>query len=125
MGLVKKLLIKNGFHASIINAPESFSLPADELPSDVEISNHLDGEFDFILLFAHNQKELKEYTPEIISQLKKDALFWVAYPKKSSKINSDITRDTGWESLKELGYQGVSLISIDQTWSAFRLRNKG
>jgi hypothetical protein len=124
MGLVKKLLIKSGYRLTVQNAPEGFSLPADELPEAVEVVHTLDGSFDFVLLFVHNKAELEQHALQVLPHLKEDASFWVAYPKKSSKIKTDISRDQGWEVLQQAGYQGVSLISIDDTWSAFRVRNE-
>jgi hypothetical protein len=124
MGLVKKLLIKNNVHVAVVNAPESFSLPVEEFPEGVEVLPTLLPEMEFVLLFAENQAELQRYVPDILPKLKKAATLWIAYPKKSSKIKSDITRDSGWEILQEAGFVGVSLISIDDTWSAFRLRHE-
>lgn len=124
MGLAKKLLIKPGYHAAIINAPEGFALPAEELPEGVQVTQAATQAADFVLLFARNQEELRRHAPQVLPKLKEAAIFWVAYPKKSSKLKSDITRDSGWEILQESGYQGVSLISIDETWSAFRLRHQ-
>ncbi|WAH38028.1 hypothetical protein [Alicyclobacillus dauci] len=124
MPLVKKLLIKPGYRMTIVNAPKDFIFPTEELPDDIEIVNDLEGSFDFVLIFAHSQAELGTYAVPVVSHLKEDALFWVAYPKKTSKIKSDISRDHGWELLQDAGYQGVSLISLDDTWSAFRLRKR-
>lgn len=122
MSIAKKMLIKPGYRITVQNAPEPFALSADELPEQVEQTSVLDGLFDFVLLFAANQEELNRYAPPIFPHLRDDSVFWVAYPKKSSKFRSDISRDTGWESLQQAGYVGVSLVSLDDTWSAFRLR---
>jgi hypothetical protein len=124
MGLIRKLLIKKGYRVAVLNAPEGFALPAEEFPEEIEITKQLTGKIDCILLFALNQNQLKAYTPDVIPHLEGDTLFWAAYPKKSAKLKTDISRDEGWEVLKEAGYQGVSLISIDETWSAFRIRNQ-
>jgi hypothetical protein len=122
MSLAKKVFIKNGYRLTVVNAPAHFTLPLNELTDQVEVSDKLEGIFDFVLAFAHSQEELKAFIPKILPHLKEDATFWVAYPKKSSKIKSDLSRDQGWEVLKEAGYEGVSLISIDETWSAMRFR---
>ncbi|MGG2198177.1 MULTISPECIES: hypothetical protein [Paenibacillus] len=124
MGLVKKLLIKPGHRIAVVNAPDGFALPAEELPDDAEVMDELAGEADLLLMFARNQAELQRLAPDVLPKLKDAAIFWVAYPKKSSKLKSDITRDSGWEILQQAGYIGVSLISIDDTWSAFRLRQE-
>ncbi|GIP38913.1 hypothetical protein J31TS4_21930 [Paenibacillus sp. J31TS4] len=124
MGLIKKLLLKPGYRAAVLNPPDGFGLPEEELPEGVVLTNGLEeaGELDFALLFARNQEELGKTAPLLLPRLKPDAVFWTAYPKKSSKLKSDITRDSGWDVLKEAGFEGVSLVSIDETWSAFRLR---
>lgn len=124
MGMIKKLLIKKGYRITVVNAPDYFSLPAEERPEEVEVANQLDGSFDFVLLFAHNQDELRSHVPKILEHLKESAVLWVAYPKKSSKIKSDINRDQGWEVLQEAGFIGVSLVSLDDTWSAIRFREE-
>ena len=46
----------------------------------------------------------------------------MAYPKISSGMKSDITRDQGWDAMKGAGWQGVALVSIDDVWSAMRFR---
>ena len=49
-------------------------------------------------------------------------LLWLAFPKKSSGIATDLTRDHGWDVIHRAGWQGVSLIAVDERWSAMRLR---
>ena len=124
MSTAKKLLIKPGYRMTIVNRPDTYAFPMEELLEDVEVTEALEGEFDWVLLFAHNQAELNEYAPQVFTRLKGDAPFWVAYPKKSSKIKTDISRDQGWEMLREAGYQGVSLVSLNDIWSAFRVRHE-
>lgn len=122
MGLAKKLFIKKGYRLTVVNAPDQFALPLEEVDGEVEAAAELTGSFDFILVFAHSQSELQEYIPQALPHLKETGNLWVAYPKKSSKIKSDISRDQGWEPLHEAGYEGCSLISIDDTWSGMRFR---
>jgi hypothetical protein len=124
MSLGKKLLIKSGYRVIVVNAPADFKLSDEAAEADITVEKELNGTFDFLLLFAQNQAELDRFVPEVLQHLKEAAIFWVAYPKKSSKLKSDITRDSGWDILKQAGYHGVSLISIDNTWSAFRVRHE-
>jgi predicted CoA-binding protein len=124
MSLAKKLLIKSGYRVIVVNAPADFELTTEEAAGEIIHEKQLNGAFDFLLLFAQNQAELARFVPEVLPHLKEAAIFWVAYPKKSAKLKSDITRDSGWDVLKQQGYQGVSLISIDDTWSAFRVRHE-
>jgi hypothetical protein len=52
--------------------------------------------------------------------LKPVSLLWISFPKGSSKIQTDLTRDKGWDSVRDLKW--VTLVSVDETWSAFSLR---
>ena len=57
-----------------------------------------------------------------IGAVKSNGLLWVTYPKKSGKIKTDISRDMGWEAMTQAGWDAVTLVSVDDTWSALRLR---
>ena len=79
--------------------------------------------FSFALIFVKTESDVKKAAASYIKLLEPDAVSWMAYPKKTSKkYSSNISRDEGWSALGELGYEGVSLISIDEDWSAFRFR---
>ena len=80
--------------------------------------------YPLVICFVKTEAEVKKFGPAIIRQLEDDAIFWMAYPKKSSKkYTASITRDNGWTHLGKLGFEGVSLIAIDDDWSALRFRN--
>jgi hypothetical protein len=66
--------------------------------------------------------ELNRFAKKAINAIKHDGLLWICYPKGSSKMKSDLNRDVIWELLKQHGLLGVSLISIDEVWSAMRFR---
>lgn len=78
--------------------------------------------YHFVLLFAKNQSDIRKHAPMTVKLLKEESLFWIAYPKKNSSIKTNLTRDYGWQVLNTLGFKTVSLISIDDTWSALRFR---
>ncbi len=120
--LAKKLLIKPGQRILILNAPPNYVAQLGELPPDSVLSQKAEGLFDFVHVFAHSKAELDQLAPQAIQLLKKDALFWISYPKVSSKAYVDLNRDKGWGAVTSAGFEGVSLISIDETWSAMRFR---
>ena len=120
--LDKKLKIKLGQHIRVINSPDGFLDELGSLLEGVDLSNEFDGQRDFILLFVSNSKQLEENLPAALDSLKEDGLFWLSYPKKSSKIETDLSRDQGWDALTKAGLRPVSLVSINDTWSAFRVR---
>lgn len=120
--LAKKLKIKPGDSVAIVNSPEGYLEDLGELPEGVEIATELKDKFDFIHLFVQDSNELEKLFPKAVKALNPDGVFWVSYPKKSSKIETDLTRDLGWEVTSKLGQRPVSMISVDETWSAVRFR---
>jgi hypothetical protein len=58
----------------------------------------------------------------VVRALRPESLLWISFPKGTSKIQTDLTRDKGWGSLKKYDLKWVNLISVDETWSAFALR---
>ncbi len=77
---------------------------------------------DFALVFAISHKQLNDILKEIAPALHEDAKLWIAYPKVSSKIVSDLTRDCNWECISQLGFESVRLITLDSIWSAMRFK---
>jgi Bacteriocin-protection, YdeI or OmpD-Associated len=77
---------------------------------------------DFVLIFAFSQKQLKDIVKEVIPALHVNAKFWIAYPKASSKIASDLSRDASWDCITTYGYETVRLIAVDNLWSAVRFK---
>lgn len=120
--LVKKLMIKPGQRIVVINPPPGYLEELGPLPEGVELASRPDGSFDFVHLFARNVKELNRLAPKAIRAVKRDGLLWISYPKGSSKIQTDLTRDEGWDYVHQAGLEGVSQVSINEVWSAGRYR---
>lgn len=120
--LVKKLKIQSGQRLLILNAPAEYLDQLDRLPGEIVVSQKPEGIFDLVQLFARSKAELEKLATQAISALRPDGMFWVSYPKKSSKVQSDLTMYDGWEALTKAGYDGIALVSIDDTWSAARFR---
>ena len=117
--LAKKMKLKAGLRAAVINAPENY---VDELRHDTAMSPTLKGKFDWIQIFVRSKAELDELAPRAAKALKPESMFWISFPKGSSKIQTDLTRDKGWESLQALDLKWITLISVNEVWSAFALR---
>ncbi len=120
--LVKKLGIKPKQHITILNAPDGYREQLGELPADVELATTLNGIFDLVHVFVRDKAEIDQYAPTAIQAIKPGGLLWFSYPKKSAKIPTDISRDVGWDAVLNAGWRPVTLISIDDVWSAFRFR---
>ena len=117
--LAKKLKLKPGARAAVVNAPELYMA---ELKHDSDISQKLSGKFEWIQIFAKNTKELASFAPKAAAALKPDSILWLSFPKGSSKIQTDLTRDKGWEAIQDLDLKWVTLVSVNENWSAFALR---
>ena len=121
--LVNKLKLKAGQRAALIHAPQGYREALTPLPEGVQLSEALDGSFDWLQLFVQNRAELEGIISQVVAALKPSGLLWISFPKGSSKIQTDLTRDVGWESLQEFDLKWTNLISVDETWSAFSLRH--
>ena len=60
--------------------------------------------------------------PRLVKALAPESLLWISFPKGTSGIQTDLTRDKGWDALKSVDLKWVTLISVNDTWSAFCLR---
>lgn len=120
--LAKKLLIKAGQRVAIINAPDGYMATLGALPDGVKVSKALDGSYDCVHVFVRDRADLERLAHSALNAVKPGALLWLSFPKKSSKIKTDISRDTGWDTVTAAGWEGVSLISIDEVWSAMRFK---
>jgi hypothetical protein len=120
--LIKKLQIKPEYRIVIINPPPGYMKNLRPLPEGVVVADQPKGAFDFVQLFVKNIAELNRFGPRAIRAVKPDGLFWISYPKRSSKFKSDLSRDEVWEVMAKTGLKGVTLVSIDDVWSAMRFR---
>jgi len=118
--LSQKLHIKTGQRVGVINAPGFFLRLLTPLPEAVTLASN--GPFDHVTLFVRSKGEVDRMWATAVGAIKNGGVIWVAYPKKSSGVNTDITRDEGWDTVVAAGWDAVSQIAIDDTWSALRFR---
>ena len=120
----QKLKIKENFSLLTINAPADFKKNIGELPKGVKISNDSTN-FNQVHWFVMNKAQMDKELTKVLKLMKDDVILWIYYPKGTSKLQTDLTRDKGWDNLlkhDELGW--ISLISFDDTWSTFGSRLK-
>ena len=120
--LAKKMKLKPGQRAALIHAPDGYAADLSPLPPDVDVSDQLSGQFDWVQVFVKSKAELDELAPRITAALKPASLLWITFPKGSSGIQTDLTRDKGWDALYPANLKWINLISVNETWSAFSLR---
>jgi hypothetical protein len=117
--LLKKLRLKPGQTILLLNNPVEFRKL---FSNEYFVSEEPVGQFEVTFLFAPNKTVLENLIPIAEKASTTDSIVWVAYPKGSSKIQTDLTRDKGWESMPETLWQPLNLISLDEKWSAFSFR---
>ncbi|QHT62026.1 YdeI/OmpD-associated family protein [Paenibacillus lycopersici] len=123
--LMNKLRLSLDMRTALLETPDDSykeSLGAENAEPFSEMDA---GTYDFVMLFAKDIASLTEHAPKALKAVKKDGLLWICYPKGTSKIKTDINRDRGWKVVKEAGWEGVSLVSVDDAWSAMRFRPAG
>lgn len=122
----KKLQLHKAERALALNVPgEDYAALVGGLPEGTAVEaapSGGNGSYDFVHLFAGSVAELNEKAPLALAAVKPDGLLWFSYPKKSSKIKTDINRDAGWKIVRDAGYEAVTQIAVDDTWSALRFR---
>ena len=75
---------------------------------------------DFALVFAVNETQLNGILQDVMPSLKGDSKFWIAYPKTTSKITTDLNRERSWNRLTSEGYESIHRVELDHVWSAMR-----
>ena len=86
------------------------------------VGGSYDGSHDWILFFAATRAELEAALPDAEAALESPGTLWMGYLKGSSKRQTDLTRDQGWDAVRDTNLMWLSLISIDDEWSAFSMR---
>jgi hypothetical protein len=119
--LAKKLKLTPGLRAAVLDAPDGYLAVLDP-PEDVTVATSLTSTFDWIQVFVRTSAELAAIAGPLVAALAPNGRAWLSYPKGSSKIQTDLTRDKGWEPLDGSELMWLTLVSIDDTWSAFGLR---
>ncbi|MDC3961786.1 YdeI/OmpD-associated family protein [Polyangium jinanense] len=120
--LSKKLQIKPDTRVLLLGAPDGRADLLEPLPEGASVSTAARGSFDVVVLFVEKAKELEKGGLKAISAVRQGGVLWIAYPKKSSKVETDLTRDVGWNVIEEAGWGGVAQVAIDETWSALRFK---
>ncbi len=120
--LARKLQIKSGMSILVLNAPEGFETLLMPLPDDATLATSGAGPFDVVHCFAKSSAEVTRYAPVALAALRPGGMLWFAYPKGSSGVRTDLSRDSGWSVVADQGWEGVRQIAIDDVWSALRFR---
>lgn len=116
--VIKKFKFKD--KATVINAPEDLQTQFKAL--GFATSFDAKQKSTNTLVFLNNSKEYLHFLKTNLEKIEPDSVLWFAYPKGTSKIKTDINRDTIRATGEEFGITTVTAIAIDDTWSALRFR---
>jgi hypothetical protein len=119
--LAKKLGFKPGFAAAHVNAPDAFDALLGELPDGVTVKRRLRGPLDLVVCFVTERRDLERRLPALRRALAPAGMLWIAWPKRASGVETDMTEDVA----RELGLANRlvdnKVCAIDETWSGLRL----
>lgn len=119
--LARKLGIKEGFQLGFVNSPKGFRKELGALPREVKISvGQLPTPLDLIILFIDSERTLKIEFPILAEKLHASGLLWIAWPKKSSGVSTDLSFDIVQKTGLQTGLVDVKICAINEIWSGLK-----
>jgi len=117
--ILEKLQLKNEKNILIQGLPSSIEKQFSKLSFAKNLTPLLRSrKIDFALVFAVSENQLNTILDDIMPALKEDSKLWVAYPKLTSKITTDLNREGSWNKLSEAEYETIEQVSLDHVWHA-------
>jgi hypothetical protein len=118
--LPKKLGIKEGSRIALINAPKDFESELGELPDNVEFIKRPTKSLDIILFFILTERALARDFAKLAAKITANGMMWIAWPKKSSGVVTDLSEQRVREIGLNAGLVDVKVCAIDETWSGLK-----
>lgn len=119
--LAKKLGIKEGHKIVLVGAPEGYWGMFEELPPEIEqfaLEEQITA--DFIHFFTKSADELRNMLPALKPLLKKDGSLWISWPKKASKVATDVDSNLVRTTGLATGLVDVKVCAVDEIWSGLK-----
>ena len=118
--LAKKIGIKDGSRIALVNAPKNFQSELGDLPANVQFVNQTAKSLDIILFFVLTERVLAKDFPKLAARLIANGMIWIAWPKKSSGVATDLTFDRVQRIGLNAGLVDVKICAVDDTWSGLK-----
>jgi len=118
--LPKKLGLKENQRVAFINEPNDFRESLGDLPIKTEVLSRLTAPVNLAVLFVTRESDLAKRFPAIAKKLAADGMIWVAWPKKSSGVATDLVFDRVQRIGLDAGLVDVKICAIDETWSGLK-----
>jgi len=119
--LAKKLGINAGSNVFAVAAPPDYASLLAPLPEGVKFVNKLTNSVDIVHLFTKSASELDAKLRRWRDAIRSDTTIWISWPKKASKVPTDITEDVIREIALPMGFVDVKVCAVDETWSGLKL----
>ena len=119
--LVKKLGIKPGFKVRFVDPPEHYFDLLEGLPADIEVLEEAAPGTDFIHYFTKQTSDLKRDLPALKKEIVSNGTIWISWPKKASKVATDVTEDMIRNLALSIGLVDVKVCAVDTVWSGLKL----
>jgi hypothetical protein len=114
-----KARVKPGTAVAVLNSVPAV-VESLGLPNDVVFV--APGKAQLVFLFVNSRAELESRMPRAFGALAPTAALWVFFRKGAKAAKLDMNRDDVWAMAEKLGMRPLGLVSVDETWSAFRLK---
>ena len=118
--LAKKLGIRERSRIALVNAPKDFQSQLRELPEKVEFVPRVTNSLDVILCFVLSERTLYKNFAKLAEKLVTNGMIWIAWPKKSSGVATDLTFERVQRIGLNAGLVDVKICAIDETWSGLK-----
>ena len=119
--LTKKLGIREASRVLVANAPRSYAEIASPLPPGVELVTRATASVDLAHLFVTRRSELERRLTTLRARLRPEVPVWVSWPKKSSKVPTDVTEEVVRAVALPMGWVDVKVCAVDALWSGLKL----
>ena len=118
--LAKKIGIKESSRVALVNAPKDFRFEPKELPANVEFAKPTAKSLDIILFFVTTEQTLAKDFSKLAARLTANGMIWIAWPKKSSDVATDLSFDRVQRIGLNAGLVDVKICAVDDTWSGLK-----
>ena len=118
--LPKKLGVKPNQRIALVNAPKDFTKLLGPLPENATIVKRLSGSLDLIILFVDREQTLAKQFPILAGKLQSNGMIWIAWPKKSSGVTTDLVFEKVQRIGLDCGLVDVKICAVDEVWSGLK-----
>ena len=118
--LAKKLGIKEGFKIALYNQPDYYFKLFTDFPAEIKIAGSK-SKADFIHFFVKEEQQLLKLISKLKNQIEQNGMIWISWPKKSSKVETDVTEDLVRNIALKNGLVDIKVCAVDEIWSGLKL----